>query len=262
MDDTALVLKIQGNDLEPQSLRAREVATLITAFEDAVAAVVVRRAPEIKRELVRVSLVAVENGSTVLTFSPNLQPLTVPAVGELANAIQRNSFFDLPTPAVEALREIVSFMKARNATATLSTGSREEIVEAVITPDLNVYVTTELTGYTTLYGEVLRLGGLDPKVEFKPFNGRVLFCPASKEIVLRLREHLYQPVAVHGAAVWDALTLEVTKFEIQDFDPFGASAVTGANHEEVAALREQFGSYFDKIDDVDAWVSAVRRGDI
>jgi hypothetical protein len=258
MSDTPLSLTIQGNELEPTSLRAREVAALITAFEDAVAAVVARRSPEIKRETVRISLVAVESGSTVLVFSPNLAALTVPAVRELAGAIQSNTFFDLPVPAVEALREIVSFVKAKNATATLRVGDSDKEMEAAITPDLNVYVTTELTGFTTLYGEVLRLGGLDPKVEFKPVNGRVLYCPASKEIVLRLREHLYQQVAAHGLAVWDALTLEVTRFDIQDFESFAA----GAASESLTALREQFGSYFDQIDDVDDWVSAVRRGDI
>lgn len=115
-----------------------------------------------------------------------------------------------------------------------------------------------MAGYTTLYGEVLRLGGLEPKVEFKPVNSRVLYCPAAKETVLRLREHLYEQVAVHGLAVWDANTLEVTRFEIQDFEPFAGRGVTAAINE----LREEFGQYFDKIEDVDAWVAAVRRGDI
>jgi hypothetical protein len=234
------------------------MATLITAFEDAVAAVVVHRSPEIKREMVRVSLTGVEDGSTVLAFSPNLPLLTIPAIEELADAIRRNVFFDLPAAAVESLRDIVSFVKAKNATARLRLGSHEQAWEVAITRDLNVFVSTELTGHTTLYGEVLRLGGLEPKVEFKPINGKVLFCAATRETVLRLREHLYEQVAAHGLAVWDATTLEVTKFEIQDFDPFSAQRTT----EAFAELREQYGRYFDEIDDVDAWVSAVRRGDI
>jgi predicted nucleic acid-binding protein len=48
------------------------------------------------------------------------------------------------------------------------------------------------------------------------------------------------------------------KFENQDFDAFSAQRASAAFTE----LREQFGQYFDKIDDVDAWVAAVRRGDI
>lgn len=258
MSKSPLSLTIQGKDLAPANLRAREVAALITAFEDVIAAVVLRRSPEVKREMVRVSLVGVQNGSTVLAFSPNLPLLTTPAIHEIADAIRRNEFFDLPVAAVEGLREIVGFIKQRKATARLQFGEADQAVEAQITADSNVFVTTELTGFTTLYGEVLRLGGLDPKVEFKPINGRVLYCPAAKELVLRLREHLYQQVAVHGLAVWDATTLEVIKFEIQDFESLLESSSTQA----IAALREEFGHYFDQIDDVEAWVSAVRRGDI
>ena len=120
-------------------------------------------------------------------------------------------------------------------------------MEAAITPDLYTHLTTELTGFTTLYGKVLLLRESDSTVGFEPVDGRALYCPASKDIVLCLREQLYQHVVAHGLAVWDALTLEVIRFEIQEFEPFTA----GAASESLAALREQFGSYFDQIDDVD-----------
>jgi hypothetical protein len=258
MSDTPLSLKFEGSDLGPSALRSREIAELITAFEDSIAAIVLRRSPEIKRDMIRVSLVGIQEGSTELSFSPNLPLLTISAAQELADAIKRNVFFDLPSAAIEGMRDIVRFVKSRNAQARLRIGTTESQVEVAITPYLDVFSTTQLTGFTTLYGDVLRLGGLEPKVEFKPISGRVLYCPASKDVVLRLRDHLYQQVAAEGEAVWDGMTLEVTRFEILDFEPIEVEGMS----EGLKELKDQFGHYFDQIDDVDAWVSAVRRGDV
>lgn len=258
MSDTSLSLKFEGNDLGPTAMRSREVADLITAFEDSIAAIVMRRSPEIRRDMIRVSLVGVKEGSTELAFAPNLLPLTIPAAYELADAIKRNVFFDLPSGAIEGMRDIVRFVKGKDAQARFRIGAIESSVEVAITPTLDVFSTTELTGFTTLYGDVLRLGGLEPRVEFKPVNGRVLFCPASREVVLRLRDHLYRQVVAEGEAVWDGLTLEVTRFEILDFQPLDVEGM----FESLKELKDRFSQYFDQIDDVDAWVSAVRRGDV
>ncbi len=166
---------------------------------------------------------------------------------------------NFPLPVVQVLRQLGhDVLTIGEAGKAGHNGWRSDHeMEAAITPDLYTYLTTELTGFTTLYGKVLFLRESDSTVEFEPVNGRALYCPASKDIVLCLREQLYQHVVAHGLAVWDALTLEVTRFEIQEFEPFTA----GAASESLAALREQFGTYFDQIGDVDDWVSAVRRGD-
>lgn len=49
---------------------------------------------------------------------------------------------------------------------------------------------------------------------------------------------------------------------LSGIDPQLGPVAPGTATQALAALREEFGQYFDQIEDVDAWVSAVRRGDL
>jgi hypothetical protein len=62
----------------------------------------------------------------------------------------------------------------------------------------------------------------------------------------------------HGRATWDFETLAVVQFVIEDFHPFNPGRMAQTMEE----LRRQFGHHFDHIEDVDSWVTAVRRGEI
>lgn len=257
MNDTTVTLRLQGADLNPDQLRAGELAVVITSLEAAIAALIQDSAPDIKPDQIRLSLTGVTTGSTTLAFAPNLQSLTLPAAERLINAVNHNNFIGFPSAAVASLRKIIALIHKHHGVATLQVAHNATTIEATITEKLNLAV-AHITGLTTLYGHVVRVGGIDPRVEFKPIpKGKTLFCPAERKIVLELRDYLYQTVAVHGLAVWDATTLDVIHFTIQSWLPYQPTSPV----EAFAEIREKFGKYFDAIPDVDEWVAAVRRGE-
>lgn len=252
-----LYFNLEGADLTPAELRSRELANVITALETTIAALVQAGTPEIKLEQVRLSLVDVRPGSTALTFTPNMIELTMPAALRLIDAIRGNQFIGFPAVAIQNLRKIVLFLRSRHGVARLRIGEAGNAAEVTIAADLDIFTEIKLRGYSSLYGTVIRVGGVEPRVEFSTVNGRTLFCPTDRAIVLQLREYLYLPVAIHGLATWDAISLDVTHFTIDSWHPYRPTSPTQA----FAELREKFGGFFDAIDDVDAWVASVRRGD-
>lgn len=256
--ETPVTLKLEGADLFPHDLRSGDLATVITALEAAVGALVQDEAPAVKADQTRLSLVAVEAGSTTLAFTPNIEALAVPAVQRLIDAVNRNDFVGFPVAAVNGLRKIVTFVHKRQGSATLAVTHNAVTTQAAITGRLRLNA-ARITGITTLYGRVMRVGGVDPRVEFQPATkGRTLFCRAEREVVLALSEFLYQTVAVRGVAEWDAASLDVTEFTIEEWYRYEPTSPV----EAFAELREKFGKYFDAIPDVDAWVGAVRRGEM
>lgn len=257
MIDTPVTLRLQGADLNPDQLRAGELAVVITSLEAAIAALIQDSAPDIKPDQIRLSLTSVATGSTTLAFAPNLQTLALPAAERLIHAVNHNNFIGFPPVAIASLRKIIALVRKHHGVATIQVAHNATTLQATITEQLNL-APAHITGHTTLYGSVVRVGGIDPRVEFKPIlKGKTLFCPAERSIVLQLRDYLYQTVAVHGLAVWDATTLDVIHFTIQSWLPYDPTPPVQA----FAEIREKFGPYFDAIPDVDAWVAALRRGE-
>lgn len=255
MNDNRFTLRFSGvADLKPQSLRAKELAEILETIEIAVAATVITHDPKIKREQIALSLIAVTDSSVGLTFSPNLQPLTFPALEEIANAISSQRLETLSNTTVKALRPILRFVREHgcNAEFRLSYGNRE--IHATVTPETQIQQVKPIRGQTTIHGDVIRVGGVEPKVEIKTIDGKVLFCPTTQQIALQLAERLYQQVAVEGTATWNPETLDIEEFQITSV----LSYVKVDLPQAFRQLREGVGSIYDVVEDVEKYVHTLR----
>lgn len=76
-----------------------------------------------------------------------------------------------------------------------------------------------LTGETTLYGEVKRVGGFKPRVVLKTIQGDTIYCDASKALAQELGRRLYTEVGVRGQAKWNMQTLRIDAFIIESVPP-------------------------------------------
>lgn len=257
MNDNRFTLRFSGvGDLNPQSLRAKELAEILENIESAVAATVIAHDPKIKREQIALSLVAVTDASVGLTFAPNLQALTFPALEEIANAISSEQLEKLPNTTVRALRPILRFVREHgcNAEFRLSYGNRD--IQATVTPETQIQQVKSIRGQTTIHGEVIRVGGVEPKIEIKTIDGNVLFCPTTQQIALQLAERLYQHVAVDGIATWNPETLDIEEFQITSVLSYVKVNLPQAFHQ----LREGAGGLYDAIDDVEKYSHILRYG--
>jgi len=253
--DKRIEIRLVGADIAPGLIRSRELADVITAVEEMITAVVERDNPDIKAEQIRVGLSAISSGSFIMEFTPNLEALTLPAAEAVMSAIGSQRFDKLPGKTITALRTIHGFTQRHDATTEFRTLNGKSVLLAEITPQTKIPEPVRVTGETILYGDVLRVGGAEPKVMFRSISDNdLVFCVGTQEIILEAALHLYKRVGLRGDAVWDLETMKIEKFRIQEI----------LNYEDVglvqafAELREVVGEYFDTIEDVNAFVSDIR----
>lgn len=256
--ENQLTLRFTGAaDLKPQVLRAKELADIIENFEASITAAVTALDPTIKREQVAVALIAVNDQSVGLSFAPNLPDLTYPAAFRIADAFATERFVGLPEAVLSPLRWLVRFVRQRGCIAEMKIARGTQTIAVSITPQTRIQTFAPVDGETILYGQVIRAGGVDPKVELKPPTGKALFCSTTEEIAVQLANRLYQQVSVQGCATWDQETLEIKEFRITKVLSYTKKPLTQA----FKLLKESAQGAFDSIEDVNQYVTTVRYGE-
>ncbi len=258
MNHNQLSLRFTGvADLKPQVLRAKELAEIIENFETAITAAVIAHNPMIKREQIAVSLISVNDQSIGLVFAPNLPELTYPAAFRIAEAFASGRFASLPETVLTPLRGLVRFVRQRGCIAEVYVKRETQTVATSITPQTRIETFVPVDGETVLYGQVIRAGGIDPKVELKPLAGKALFCSTTQEIAVQLANRLYQQVSVQGCATWDQETFEIKEFRITKVLAYTKKPLTQA----FKLLKESAQGAFDSIEDVNQYVTTLRYGE-
>lgn len=239
--DGRVELHLRGEGAAPGQLRGHELAEILTSLEDAIAAYVVAKEPDLSKDAIRVGLYTIEAGSLVMVYDLNLQEYTVPAFRAVADAVIRNAFQELPRQVLAPLRTLVRFVQQREYEAELRIAEDGE-TRAVLNAETVIPPVPVLKGETVIYGEVLRTGGAEPKIMMRTVQGKTIYCDATRKLAQDAGNHLYQTVALRGQATWNGETLEIEEFRVEtllEYAPVSASQAFA----ELAALVDD--SFYD-----------------
>ncbi|MCL4870399.1 MAG: hypothetical protein KJ063_15650 [Anaerolineae bacterium] len=255
MSDKQLIqVHITGTGIRPGVIRSKEIAEVITAVEEMIATYVTHANPTLKKESVVVGLTAVEDGSLKLTFSPNLPELTVPAAQAITESIRQNDYHLLPIGTIKGLQELSKFTRRHNCDAEFYTQNGNSVYLATMTPDTEIPMESPLKGETVIYGEVTRVGGADPKVQFRMIDGTLVYCETTKELARDIGAKLYMQVGLRGQASWNAKTLELESFLVEEIISYEDISIIDAMNE----LRTAVGDVFDAVDDIEEYAKQLR----
>lgn len=257
IDQQPMSLRFTGGNTVPVTVRARELANLITAIEDAVVSLAQNNAPNNKREELGLALTGVQDKSLGLLLD-TLQPTAIrPSFLVLAKAVASQIFSALPIPTLDGLRAIQSFVKRRDCVAEFRIGDFTTEPIAVITAETRIQGVPRLTGTTTLYGRVTRVGGDEPKARIELSSGEKVSCAVTVDMAKELGRRLYDRVGLTGTAVWNAETWGIDGFTVTQIEGY----IDRSPATVVKELRDRFGHYFDEIEDADTFVRSLRDDD-
>jgi hypothetical protein len=254
--DITVEILLTGEGMVPGKIRSKEIAEVIEAVEDMVASMVIRDHPELEKETVVVGLKGIHKGSIGLEFASNLAELTLPATHHIVKSIASNDFSTLPSRSINSLRRLSAFTRRHQCNAEFSTqnGKLQEL--AVLTPETRIPDIYPLSGETSLYGEVTRVGGAEPRIQFKTLKGQIIYCSTNKTIARKAGTKLYAMVELHGQAEWNSETFEIENFNVTDISDYEQTTPLEAFEE----LADLVGDSFDKVQDVNRVVSEIRYG--
>lgn len=254
--NTTVEILLTGEGMSPGKVRSKEIAEVIEAVEDMVASMVVRDHPELKKETIVIGLKSIREGSIGLEFSPNLLELTLPATHRITKSIQESNFATLPSNTINSLRKLSAFTRRYQCNAEFLEQNGRAQSLAVLTPETKIPDVYPLSGETTIYGEITRVGGAEPKIQFKTFDEKVIYCSTSRAIAKKAGARLYSKVGLYGLAEWNSETFEIENFHAIDISDYREAPLSEAFDE----LTDLIGNSFDNIKDVDRFVSEIRYG--
>lgn len=186
-------------------------------------------------------------------YDADLVVRVVEAFEVLSKALQDNS----PIPYSDNVAK-----PARNLTLLVN-GHIKSI--RFITDDSNIAVThpvdgvktetiSRISGETTIYGELIRVGGATPHILVRTVEGRTQSFQVNFELAKELANRLYTVVGLVGIAEWRANDLSLVSFRVNEILDYQETAIA----EAVAELSKIAKRYFDDIDDVSEYVKNLR----
>ena len=207
-------LRLTG--MKPSDIRAGELAKIIISFEDMIASTVQRSRPQISKDELGVGLVKIEDKSIGLEFSTKLPELTVSAYDIITDSVAKGNFLELSGDTLQSLREIHSFIKAKNCEGELFSRNGKTVLKAILLPSTEIPQHPKVTAQTIIYGRIVRVGGVDPRVMVEQASGKTIFCRVKDEDLARkLGERLYMWAGFDGLATLDSDSLEILEFRVE-----------------------------------------------
>jgi len=240
-----LEFRLFGDGISPNVFKAKEVGDLFINIEEALKQYIFENNPTVDTKNLFISPTAIGDESLGLKFSPNVKKELVAAFISITTAINTNAVSTLPVRTVKSLQEIQKVVRAKNCNAEFKYNG-EHLANLDSNTDL---AETEniIKGDTVIYGEVQRVGGVEPTVWLILNSGKRIILTVDKPQAKKLSRKLYEEVGFKGTAKWDRVSQTVIEFKVSDIiDQYEPKSLKESFNE----VRDIIGKYWDKIDDI------------
>lgn len=252
-------VRVTGEKISPENLHIREIADFLISVEEMVATVVSHNHPNLDFQASGVlRLSSLKDGSVDLACSSQFREAG-PALREVGNVVEGGDISRLPDEARPPVLKLLKFSRDHNSFLEIreADGSRTQLLQfspdtAVTEPAIPTYV----TGTTTLYGELLRIGGDNPPTARMRFiDGMAKSCPVeSTDLARSMARRLYETLGVRGKGEWEAESMQLHTFRIEQLTEYRKTSLSKA----FESLSEVAAKHYADLEDVQAFVADLR----
>ncbi|TGE04642.1 hypothetical protein [Hymenobacter fodinae] len=205
-------LKFEGNGIKPSKVKASEVAELIMSFEGAIMSVMKQQHASVSDTEVFISFEEIKDQSLSLKCLANkAREYVFPALLAITTSFSNNAYSGLPSGAIEDLKKITKFAR-RHECDGVWIQDGERVASFDKDTEINISEQEFLRGDTTIYGQVLKAGGDNPRVTLKIDDDYTVSFDVQREIAIKLASNLYKEVGMTGNARWHRKTYKVVDF--------------------------------------------------
>jgi len=236
-----LQLRFIGDHISPGSFSAKELGHLLIEIQKSVLAIA--GIVEDVDETDAISLNEIKAESAGFHFYSNQPPINAASI-RLINAVDNRDFSGLPRSSFEGIKQISKLAREKKCNAELKNRTRHTSVTATLKESDHLIFPEDvlLEDVKDFYGEITRVGGAEPRVQFKTFSGRKHHADISKELAREVAKKLYQTVKMKAEVRWIASSNDFVDIKITDVEDYEVKSNAGLFEE----LRETLGSYSEK----------------
>lgn len=266
MADRNLVeIRIAGDNNTPDKVSSKDVGELITAFETMLAALIARNNPTlgIDESEITIGLARVEYGSYRLGFQSQLENEMIAANLQVTTSINTGDYANLPKRVIEGVETVRKIARKYATDIEIWQRNGKDTPLATVNTNTRIDVSVPtLQAKTTLYGTVIRVGGIEPpRVALRQLTGSIVNCHITRsndlQIARQLGQRLYTEVGVYGTGRWDLRDMSLDHFLIERLTEYSKKPIGVA----LEGLYAIVGKSYESIDDIDQLVAEIRGTD-
>lgn len=210
-------MAIVGPGAKPELVPVHVLTEILGSLERAVTAFAVSRSGCAPEDCPRLSLVAVQSGSELLSFA--VPEPVLPYLAEISGSLARRDFESVPRAAYSELVNLSQAVERREWSFEIQARPELGIASASFgrgAPLPPPAPPPRITGTTAIHGKCLRVGGAtSPKAEVRlTSNDQILYVDLSEELARELAPRLYEEVMLEGEATWEAETWKIESFRV------------------------------------------------
>jgi len=248
-------ITFEGN-ISPLNVSLKNLAELLENIENLFLPIIYQKFPTLKKEEITISLVEIKSGSLQmdLTSTP-AEPLNL-AYQDFYEISKTNNWYALPPKSLKGLEGITKFAnRFQCKTKFISKNGKDLITE--IPNDLS-FIKEPIQELTTICGKVVRIGGKEKiTAQIEVPNEGLISVDLSEELARKLAQRLFEFVELEGELIWDPISEKIIRFKVYNFKPFSPNRAW----EVIQELSEEFGKYFDHIEDPVQHIRELRGGE-
>ena len=254
--DKKIKIRIEGNKINPATMKSKELADFITNIEEMLVSTMVSDHDDIKRDDCMVSLTGLEANCVSLNFVPNYYGQAVAAYEKITHCVKDGLIGELTEKTVEALVYLKKFSSKNKCEVFMLTAGNK--VLAKINHETDVALASPIiTGTTTVYGTLLRVGGKEPKIMVETEDEETLYCKVTEKLAKDVAHLVYSRVMMNGVAKWNSSNWEMVEFVPQDVTKMSNESYS----ESMDYLSAKYGDHFGDIADPVSYARNLRNGD-
>lgn len=245
-------LRFKGNNISPDKVKASEIGLLVINFEKALLNQIKEAEPSINiSNEVLFTFERIDNNSLDLFFIPKqVREIVVASYVVIATAFSTGDYTKINKESISALNEIVKFSKRNSCTGSFNLDN-EEISSFEPNHEIAIPKSQTITGETTLYGKIIRIGGEEPKVHFRIDENQKLIFDIDENLAKKLSPKIYDFIGLVGIATWNSKDFSIEKFEVSRLLEFDNKPIA-TTFTEISGL---IGKYWDEVEDVENYLN-------
>jgi len=218
---------------------------ILIDFEDSLKAIIKDTNPTMKDEEIILSVVGIVDDSLGIKYHPNIPEIAM-AFTIISTSFLSENFDALPSRSLDSLREVQSKIRKYNCVGQFKING-EPRGEITPTTEIKISENQRIKGDTTIYGKIVRVGGVSPRIRLELIEGYGLSINVSEEVAREIARNLYDVISLNGIATWNRKDFHVIDFDVESIGKYRATSNINSFNE----LREVLGEYWDKIDNIE-----------
>lgn len=220
---------IDGPNVRPDTVRARELLSLLMKLESALS--VTARSSGAGDESLHISLVDVRGGNGASAYGDKAifaaDEAMTRAAKKVSDAINDQDSSLIPPQAVFTLLDMHKAASKRD----WSIGLRNGTFAAIMEPHKDVFRDAVFRGKTSIFAHLTSVGGRKPTAHIRLQGGQKITADVQTvALAQRLGAYLYRDMVLIGEAAWSVKDMSIRKFRIEaigsydadNADPLGA----------------------------------------